>query len=132
MPSWELPLLSPVPITQEAFIYQASKESGRRDLNPRPLEPHSSALPSCATARLSRTIHQLQRNRQTTNIVTISCCGETLIARNRPRHVAGRCDLSPRRPHYQAVLRPALRSFIIYSLDQLVKNASINSGSSLL
>src|SRR6266571_4625709 len=25
--------------------------SGRRDLNPRPLEPHSSALPSCATAR---------------------------------------------------------------------------------
>src|SRR6266403_6000459 len=27
-------------------------ESGRRDLNPRPLEPHSSALPSCATARL--------------------------------------------------------------------------------
>ncbi len=27
------------------------KWSGRRDLNPRPLEPHSSALPSCATAR---------------------------------------------------------------------------------
>ena len=26
--------------------------SGRRDSNPRPLEPHSSALPSCATARL--------------------------------------------------------------------------------
>ena len=25
--------------------------SGRRDSNPRPLEPHSSALPSCATAR---------------------------------------------------------------------------------
>src|ERR1700732_45808 len=24
--------------------------SGRRDSNPRPLEPHSSALPSCATA----------------------------------------------------------------------------------
>ena len=28
-----------------------SKKSGRRDSNPRPLEPHSSALPSCATAR---------------------------------------------------------------------------------
>src|SRR5437660_7104592 len=28
-----------------------SGKSGRRDLNPRPLEPHSSALPSCATAR---------------------------------------------------------------------------------
>jgi hypothetical protein len=28
--------------------------SGRRDSNPRPLEPHSSALPSCATARLRR------------------------------------------------------------------------------
>src|ERR1700730_4085243 len=25
--------------------------SGRRDSNPRPLDPHSSALPSCATAR---------------------------------------------------------------------------------
>ena len=31
-----------------------SKWSGRRDSNPRPLEPHSSALPSCATARQSR------------------------------------------------------------------------------
>ena len=28
-----------------------TQTSGRRDLNPRPLEPHSSALPSCATAR---------------------------------------------------------------------------------
>jgi hypothetical protein len=28
--------------------------SGRRDSNPRPLEPHSSALPSCATARRQR------------------------------------------------------------------------------
>src|SRR5438034_5040665 len=28
--------------------------SGRRDLNPRPLEPHSSALPNCATARRSK------------------------------------------------------------------------------
>ena len=31
-----------------------STKSGRRDLNPRPLEPHSSALPSCATARSAR------------------------------------------------------------------------------
>jgi hypothetical protein len=30
---------------------QVITRSGRRDLNPRPLEPHSSALPSCATAR---------------------------------------------------------------------------------
>jgi hypothetical protein len=30
------------------------KWSGRRDSNPRPLEPHSSALPSCATARRQR------------------------------------------------------------------------------
>src|SRR5881227_2844738 len=27
------------------------KESGRRDLNPRPPEPHSGALPDCATSR---------------------------------------------------------------------------------
>src|SRR5579862_8912201 len=27
------------------------KLSGRRDLNPRPLDPQSSALPSCATSR---------------------------------------------------------------------------------
>jgi hypothetical protein len=27
------------------------KSSGRRDLNPRPLDPQSSALPSCATSR---------------------------------------------------------------------------------
>src|SRR5438132_9010682 len=32
-------------------IHFWKKWSGRRDLNPRPLEPHSSALPSCATAR---------------------------------------------------------------------------------
>ena len=28
--------------------------SGRRDLNPRPFEPHSNALPNCATARPER------------------------------------------------------------------------------
>src|SRR6266403_2980067 len=32
--------------------------SGRRDSNPRPLEPHSSALPSCATARRAETIRR--------------------------------------------------------------------------
>src|SRR6266704_1250802 len=29
------------------------RESGRRDLNPRPPEPHSGALPGCATSRTS-------------------------------------------------------------------------------
>ncbi len=29
-------------------------KSGRRDLNPRPLQPHCSALPDCATSRTSR------------------------------------------------------------------------------
>ena len=28
-------------------------QSGRRDLNPRPPEPHSGALPGCATSRLT-------------------------------------------------------------------------------
>ena len=28
-----------------------ARESGRRDLNPRPPEPHSGALPDCATSR---------------------------------------------------------------------------------
>src|SRR5215510_14341249 len=37
-------------LTKGGFERQKLK-SGRRDLNPRPLEPHSSALPSCATAR---------------------------------------------------------------------------------
>src|SRR5437660_5834485 len=69
--------------TCEAFIYQASQESGRRDLNPRPLEPHSSALPSCATARMGWIIHQVGKSAS----------------------YGGGCDLSPRRPHYQAVLR---------------------------
>ena len=42
-----------------------SGKSGRRDLNPRPLEPHSSALPSCATARWSDYCLPLLRRRQT-------------------------------------------------------------------
>ena len=37
--------------TGESFASLVLKISGRRDLNSRPLEPHSSALPSCATAR---------------------------------------------------------------------------------
>ena len=32
----------------------AKQESGRRDLNPRPLQPHCSALPDCATSRRAR------------------------------------------------------------------------------
>jgi hypothetical protein len=40
-------------------------KSGRRDLNPRPLEPHSSALPSCATARWSEYCLPVPRPRQT-------------------------------------------------------------------
>src|SRR5437762_3684749 len=32
----------------------AGAESGRRDLNPRPPEPHSGALPDCATSRNAR------------------------------------------------------------------------------
>src|SRR6266705_923285 len=35
-------------------VASVSTKSGRRDLNPRPLEPHSSALPSCATDRFAR------------------------------------------------------------------------------
>src|SRR5215510_10138901 len=42
-------LLPPKTATLKERRY--SCKSGRRDLNPRPLEPHSSALPSCATAR---------------------------------------------------------------------------------
>ena len=45
--------------------------SGWRDLNPRPLDPQSSALPSCATARIQfvavatcRTIAHLAKERQ--------------------------------------------------------------------
>ena len=45
--------------------------SGWRDLNPRPLDPQSSALPSCATARIQfvavatcRTIAHLAKQRQ--------------------------------------------------------------------
>src|SRR5437870_2713396 len=31
-------------------------QSGRRDLNPRPPEPHSGALPDCATSRTTRRV----------------------------------------------------------------------------
>src|SRR5436305_3117822 len=50
------------------FILQPSSFilffSGRRDLNPRPLEPHSSALPSCATARSNANYSPSGQNRQ--------------------------------------------------------------------
>src|SRR4029077_10105101 len=42
-----------------------SQQSGRRDWNPRPLEPHASALPSCATARWSEYCWPLLGWRQT-------------------------------------------------------------------
>src|SRR3954464_4490210 len=61
--------------------------SGRRDSNPGPLEPHSSALPSCATARFRRALLPNWRE------MASATASE---------------DLSPRRPHYQAVLRPDL------------------------
>ena len=35
------------------LIFNAYNWSGRKDLNLRPLAPHASALPGCATARLS-------------------------------------------------------------------------------
>ena len=41
-------------VGSESLASLVLKESGRRDLNSRPLEPHSSALPSCATARKLR------------------------------------------------------------------------------
>jgi hypothetical protein len=37
--------------------------SGRRDLNPRPPEPHSGALPSCATSRTTSLHQSTQRSR---------------------------------------------------------------------
>src|ERR1700683_5213838 len=36
------------------MLIRGLQESGRLDSNQRPLEPHSSALPSCATARFVR------------------------------------------------------------------------------
>jgi hypothetical protein len=41
-----LPLVS-------SYMKTVSYKSGRRDLNPRPPEPHSGALPGCATSRLT-------------------------------------------------------------------------------
>src|ERR1700741_1867033 len=41
----------------------SSSLSGRRDSNPRPLEPHSSALPSCATARFFQERQRCQGQR---------------------------------------------------------------------
>jgi hypothetical protein len=52
--------------------------------------------------------------------------------KNRAGEIRTRDLLNPIQAHYQAVLRPVLRSLTIYSLDQLVKKASINSGNSSL
>ncbi len=38
-------------LTQQVLAMSAVTKSGRRDLNPRPPEPHSGALPDCATSR---------------------------------------------------------------------------------
>src|SRR5687768_17763285 len=38
----------------ELPVVQLLAKSGRRDLNPRPPEPHSGALPGCATSRQLR------------------------------------------------------------------------------
>src|SRR6266480_4195951 len=38
-------------------------QSGRRDLNPRPPEPHSGALPDCATSRKTRRVDAQTRRR---------------------------------------------------------------------
>ena len=43
--------LGSMPKTMESLIAQGFHLSERRDLNPRPLLPQSSALPSCATPR---------------------------------------------------------------------------------
>jgi hypothetical protein len=39
------------PDTDSSASGLSFSESGRRDLNPRPPEPHSGALPGCATSR---------------------------------------------------------------------------------
>ena len=39
------------PIKKKPCQRQGFSLSGRRDLNPRPPEPHSGALPGCATSR---------------------------------------------------------------------------------
>src|SRR5436309_6159916 len=81
--------------------------SGRRDLNPRPLEPHSSALPSCATARLRCTDYSLVATKSPE--LKIVAGRATAIRQTTESNGAwfSHRDLSPRRPHYQAVLRPA-------------------------
>ena len=46
---WEVPM--------PADFFEAVRKSGRRDLNPRPPEPHSGALPGCATSRFEHNSH---------------------------------------------------------------------------
>ncbi len=42
-------------IWQPKVLAGVTSKSGRRDLNPRPPEPHSGALPGCATSRFGKT-----------------------------------------------------------------------------
>ncbi len=51
-----LRLLSPFCLAPLYFGPLCGPKSGRRDLNPRPPEPHSGALPGCATSRPSRAV----------------------------------------------------------------------------
>ena len=72
----------PVPVLQVEFpdpwrILANSpknlKWSGRRDLNPRPLGPEPSALPSCATPRYNWAIYIIGVNRQREFCTVIGC-----------------------------------------------------------
>ncbi len=45
------PTLGPEGEASNLHMRKNLRESGRRDLNPRPPEPHSGALPNCATSR---------------------------------------------------------------------------------
>ena len=48
---------------KERAIWLALFKSGRRDLNPRPPEPHSGALPDCATSRQTNPAKELNGSR---------------------------------------------------------------------
>jgi hypothetical protein len=49
------------------------RKSGRRDLNPRPPEPHSGALPDCATSRRARRV-DAQTPRRAGKTTTATMC----------------------------------------------------------
>ncbi len=71
--------------------------SERRDLNPRPLLPQSSALPSCATPRhISSIYHQYQvkSNKIQKTFKTCAAC-------TKPATAAASQELSHRRPAFK-------------------------------